>query len=217
MPLKGLMNLCPQDGNPYSNGAEGPRYTIDQVQKRPRRSPWELIPVDGVVVGRHQCRQRSVRESIPVDKGNGGPCLCSHTESVRGFYLPGWVGEDTTLSQIIQMVSDAAATKAPIAKVADRVSGIFVPAVISIAVVTTLIWLLLGYDVGFALARRNLCTGDLLPLCLGLATPVAIMVGNGGAPSMASYSKVPFPWRTLAGPRLSSWTRRAPLQQGSPR
>ena len=138
--------------------------------------------MDGVVVeGTSAVNESALTgESIPVDKGAGDP-VSAATLNQSGFLTcrATRVGEDTTLSQIIQMVSDAAATKAPIAKVADKVSGIFVPAVISIAVVVTLIWLLLGYDVGFALARGISVLVISCPCALGLATPVAIMVGNG--------------------------------------
>ncbi len=119
-------------------------------------------------------------ESIPVDK-NPGDCVSAATVNQSGFISceATRVGEDTTLSQIIQMVSDAAATKAPIAKIADRVSGVFVPTVITIAVVTTIVWLLAGQSFGYALARGISVLVISCPCALGLATPVAIMVGNG--------------------------------------
>lgn len=181
--LKGLMNLAPKTATLIRNGAEV-TVPIDQVQKEDLFvvRPGETIPVDGVVVeGTSAVNESALTgESIPVDKATGDP-VSAATLNQSGFLTcrATRVGEDTTLSQIIQMVSDAAATKAPIAKVADRVSGIFVPAVISIAVVTTLIWLLLGYDVGFALARGISVLVISCPCALGLATPVAIMVGNG--------------------------------------
>ena len=181
--LKGLMNLAPKTATLIRNGAEV-TVPIDQVQKEDLFvvRPGETIPVDGVVVeGTSAVNESALTgESIPVDKETGDS-VSAATLNQSGFLTcrATRVGEDTTLSQIIQMVSDAAATKAPIAKVADRVSGIFVPAVISIAVVTTLIWLLLGYDVGFALARGISVLVISCPCALGLATPVAIMVGNG--------------------------------------
>ena len=124
-------------------------------------------------------------ESIPVDK-TVGDSVSAATMNQSGFLKVKRteIGEDTTLSQIIQMVSDAAATKAPIAKVADRVSGVFVPAVIGIATVTTLIWLIAGQTIGFALARGIAVLVISCPCALGLATPVAIMVGNGMVQSM---------------------------------
>ncbi len=126
------------------------------------------------------------------------------------------VGQDTTLSQIIRMVSDAAATKAPIAKIADKVSGVFVPAVISIAAVTTAVWLLLGHPVGYALARGISVLVISCPCALGLATPVAIMVGSGLGPKTASCSKPPLPWRKRAGCRSWLWTKPAPSPAASP-
>ena len=144
--------------------------------------PGEAIPVDGVVLEGSSAVDESALtgESIPVDKAVGDKVSAATTN--QSGYLQcraTRVGEDTTLAQIIRMVSDAAATKAPIAKIADTVSGFFVPAVISIAVVTTLVWLLLGRDVGYALARGISVLVISCPCALGLATPVAIMVGNG--------------------------------------
>ena len=181
--LKGLMQLAPKTATLLREGKEV-TVPIDQVEKEALFvvRPGETIPVDGVVVeGTSAVNESALTgESIPVDKG-AGDSVSAATLNQSGFLTcrATRVGEDTTLSQIIQMVSDAAATKAPIAKVADKVSGIFVPAVISIAVVVTLIWLLLGYDVGFALARGISVLVISCPCALGLATPVAIMVGNG--------------------------------------
>ena len=144
--------------------------------------PGENIPVDGVVLeGNSAVNEAALTgESIPVDK-NPGDAVSAATVNQSGFIRceATRVGEDTTLSQIIKMVSDAAATKAPIAKIADRVSGVFVPAVISIAVVTTIVWLLTGKEFGYALARGISVLVISCPCALGLATPVAIMVGNG--------------------------------------
>ena len=157
---------------------------IEQVQKGDIFvvRPGENIPVDGVVLEGSSAVNESALtgESIPVDKAAGDK-VSAATANQSGFLRceATRVGEDTTLAQIIRMVSDAAATKAPIAKVADTVSGFFVPAVISIAVVTTVVWLLLGRELGYALARGISVLVISCPCALGLATPVAIMVGNG--------------------------------------
>ena len=157
---------------------------IEQVQKDDIFvvRPGESIPVDGVVLdGASAVNEAALTgESLPVDKV-AGDTVSAATVNQSGFLRcrATRVGEDTTLSQIIQMVSDAAATKAPIAKIADRVSGVFVPAVIAIAAVTTAVWLLLGQSVGFALARGISVLVISCPCALGLATPVAIMVGSG--------------------------------------
>ena len=181
--LKSLMKLAPKtavvirDGRETEVGIEQVRIG-DQFVVR----PGENIPVDGIVIEGISAVNESALtgESIPVDKEKGDS-VSAATLNQSGFLRceATRVGEDTTLSQIIQMVSDAAATKAPIAKVADRVSGIFVPAVIGIAVVTIFIWLLAGENVGFALARGISVLVISCPCALGLATPVAIMVGNG--------------------------------------
>ena len=158
--------------------------SIDQVRKGDVFvvRPGENIPVDGTVLEGVSAVNESALtgESIPVDKNPGDP-VSAATVNQSGFLKceATRVGEDTTLSQIIQMVSDAAATKAPIAKIADRVSGVFVPAVIAIAAVTILVWLLTGQTIGFALARGISVLVISCPCALGLATPVAIMVGNG--------------------------------------
>lgn len=181
--LKGLMKLAPKTATLLRNGQEV-KVPIEQVQAGDIFvvRPGENIPVDGVVEEGSSAVNESALtgESIPVDK-EAGDSVSAATLNQSGFLRcrATRVGEDTTLSQIIQMVSDAAATKAPIAKIADKVSGVFVPVVITIAVVTTAVWLLLGHDVGFSLARGISVLVISCPCALGLATPVAIMVGNG--------------------------------------
>src|SRR5699024_3937673 len=181
--LKSLMKLAPKTATVVRDGVET-ELSIDQVQKGDIFvvRPGENIPVDGVVLEGHSAVNESALtgESIPVDKG-AGDAVSAATLNQSGFIKcqATRVGEDTTLSQIIQMVSDAAATKAPIAKVADKVSGVFVPTVITIAVITTVVWLLLGQTFGYALARGISVLVISCPCALGLATPVAIMVGNG--------------------------------------
>ena len=181
--LKGLMKLAPKTAVILVNGKET-TVAIEQVKKGDVFvvKPGESIPVDGVVVKGHSAVNESALtgESIPVDKVEGD-AVSAATINQSGYLEceATRVGEDTTLSQIIQMVSDAAATKAPIAKVADKVSGVFVPAVITIALVTTVIWLLLKETIGFALARGISVLVISCPCALGLATPVAIMVGSG--------------------------------------
>ena len=181
--LKGLMKLAPKTATVIRNGSEEV-VSIEQVRKGDMFvvKPGENIPVDGIVLeGTSAVNESALTgESIPVDK-NAGDAVSAATLNQSGYLRceASRVGEDTTLSQIIQMVSDAAATKAPIAKVADRVSGVFVPAVIAIAIVTLIVWLLAGQTVGFALARAISVLVISCPCALGLATPVAIMVGNG--------------------------------------
>lgn len=181
--LKGLMKLAPQTAVVLNEGRET-EVPIEQVKKGDIFvvRPGENIPVDGVVVeGNSAVNEAALTgESIPVDKTEGDR-VSAATQNQSGFIKceATRVGEDTTLSQIIRMVSDAAATKAPIAKVADKVSGVFVPAVIGIAIVTTLVWLFVGESIGFALARGISVLVISCPCALGLATPVAIMVGNG--------------------------------------
>ena len=181
--LKSLMKLAPKTAVVVRNGEEV-TVGIEQVQKGDVFvvRPGENIPVDGIVLeGNSAVNEAALTgESIPVDK-TVGDSVSAATVNQSGFIRceATRVGEDTTLSQIIQMVSDAAATKAPIAKVADRVSGVFVPTVITIAVITTIVWLLAGQSVGFALARGISVLVISCPCALGLATPVAIMVGNG--------------------------------------
>ena len=185
--LKSLMKLAPKTATLLRDGKEQ-EVSIDQVRRGDQFvvRPGENIPVDGIVLEGNSAVDEAALtgESIPVDKAEGDK-VSAATMNQSGFLRceATRVGEDTTLSQIIQMVSDAAATKAPIAKVADKVSGVFVPAVISIAVVTMIVWLLVGEPVGFALARGISVLVISCPCALGLATPVAIMVGNGICPT----------------------------------
>ena len=181
--LKGLMNLAPKTAIVIKNGVET-EVSVAEVKKgdvfilRPGRA----VPVDGVVLDGSSAVDESTLtgESIPVDK-EAGDTVSAGTLNQSGYIRceASRVGEDTTLSQIIKMVSDAAATKAPIAKVADKVSGVFVPVVIAIAFITFFIWMLVGQTVGFALARAVSVLVISCPCALGLATPVAIMVANG--------------------------------------
>ena len=181
--LKSLMKLAPKTANLLRDGTEM-TVPIEQVQTGDIFvvRPGENVPVDGIVLEGSSAVNESALtgESIPVDKAEGDK-VSAATTNQSGFLRcqATRVGEDTTLSQIIKMVSDAAATKAPIAKIADTVSGFFVPAVISIAVITTIVWLLLGRELGYALARGISVLVISCPCALGLATPVAIMVGNG--------------------------------------
>lgn len=181
--LRSLMDLAPKTATLVVNGMETV-VGVEQVKKGDLFvvRPGESIPVDGIVVDGHSAVNESALtgESIPVDKETGDR-VSGATLNQSGFLRceATRVGQDTTLSQIIQMVSDAAATKAPIAKVADRVSGVFVPVVIAIALLTTLVWMLAGQPFGFALARGISVLVISCPCALGLATPVAIMVGNG--------------------------------------
>lgn len=181
--LKSLMQLAPKTATVVRDGVEQ-EISVDAVKKGDIFvvRPGENIPVDGEIIDGTTAVNESALtgESIPVDKQKGD-AVSAATVNQSGFIKcrATRVGEDTTLSQIIQMVSDAAATKAPIAKIADRVSGVFVPAVITIAVITIIAWLIAGETVGFALARGISVLVISCPCALGLATPVAIMVGNG--------------------------------------
>ena len=181
--LKGLMKLAPKTAVIEKDGVET-TVPIAQVKKGDIFvvRPGENIPVDGIVLEGSSAVNESALtgESIPVDKA-AGDLVSAATLNQSGFIRceASRVGEDTTLSQIIKMVSDAAATKAPIAKIADKVSGVFVPAVITIAIITTIGWLLAGETMAFALARGISVLVISCPCALGLATPVAIMVGNG--------------------------------------
>ncbi|MBQ4644154.1 MAG: heavy metal translocating P-type ATPase [Clostridia bacterium] len=181
--LKSLMNLAPKTATILKDGIEV-EIPIEQVQKGNIFvvRPGEQISVDGIILDGHSAVDESALtgESIPVDKSVGDK-VSGGTINQSGFIKCEAlrVGEDTTLSQIIKMVSDAAATKAPVAKIADKVSGIFVPVVITIAVVATIVWLISGQSFGYALARGISVLVISCPCALGLATPVAIMVGNG--------------------------------------
>ncbi|MDE7394670.1 MAG: heavy metal translocating P-type ATPase, partial [Clostridiales bacterium] len=182
--LKGLMKLAPKTAVIVRDGQEV-TVPVEQVKKGDVYvvRPGENVPVDGVVLEGNSAVDESTLtgESIPVDKA-AGSTVSAGTLNQSGFIRceATRVGEDTTLSQIIQMVSDAAATKAPIAKIADKVSGVFVPAVMGIALVTFIVWLFVGhFVVGYALARAISVLVISCPCALGLATPVAVMVGNG--------------------------------------
>lgn len=181
--LKSLMQLAPKTAVLLENGKER-TVPIEQVMCGMEFAvrPGEHVPVDGVILEGSSALDESALtgESVPVDKTVGDP-VSAATVNTSGYLRcrATRVGEDTTLSQIIQMVSDAAATKAPIAKIADRVSGVFVPVVMAIALVTTVVWLLTGQSFGYALARGISVLVISCPCALGLATPVAIMVGNG--------------------------------------
>ena len=181
--LKGLMKLAPKTAVLYKDGKEV-EVPIEQVKKGDIFvvKPGDNVPVDGVIIeGNSAINEAALTgESIPVDK-EVGDGVSAATTNTSGFIKceATRVGEDTTLSQIIQMVSDAAATKAPIAKIADKVAGIFVPTVITISVITFIIWMFINQDVGYALARAISVLVISCPCSLGLATPVAIMVGNG--------------------------------------
>ena len=183
--LKGLMKLAPKTATLYKDGTEIivpiDRVVIGDIFVV---RPGESIPVDGTVVSGNSAVDESTLtgESIPVDK-EAGDLVCAGTLNQSGYIRceASRVGKDTTLSQIIQMVSDAASTKAPIAKIADKVSGVFVPTVILISVLTVIAWLVLGQNIGFALARGIAVLVISCPCALGLATPVAIMVGNSVA------------------------------------
>ncbi|MBQ4139794.1 MAG: heavy metal translocating P-type ATPase [Clostridia bacterium] len=181
--LRSLMKLAPKTATVVRNGSEV-SVGIEEVRRGDVFvvKPGESVPVDGIIIDGHSAIDESALtgESIPVEKDIGDR-VSAATINRSGFIKCEAlrVGEDTTISQIIKMVSDAAATKAPIAKIADKVSGAFVPAVISIAAVVLVIWLMLGESVGFALARAISVLVISCPCALGLATPVAIMVGNG--------------------------------------
>ena len=219
--LKGLMKLAPKTATLLRDGAEI-TVPIEQVAKGDIFvvRPGENIPVDGIVCEGNSAVDESTLtgESIPVDKAEGSS-VSAGTLNQSGFLRceATRVGEDTTLSQIIQMVSDAAATKAPIAKVADKVSGVFVPAVIAIAVVTVIVWLLVGQTLGFALARGIAVLVISCPCALGLATPVAIMVGNGMGAKNGILFKTAVSLEETGKAQIVALDKTGTITQGEPR
>ena len=219
--LKGLMKLAPKTATLLRDGVET-TVPIEQVVKGDIFvvRPGENIPVDGIVCEGTSAVDESTLtgESIPVDK-SAGSMISAGTLNQSGFLRceATRVGEDTTLSQIIQMVSDAAATKAPIAKVADKVSGVFVPAVIAIAVVTVIVWLIAGQTVGFALARGIAVLVISCPCALGLATPVAIMVGNGMGAKNGILFKTAVSLEETGKVQIVALDKTGTITQGQPR
>ena len=219
--LKSLMKLAPKTASLLVDGAEQ-TVGIEQVQVGDIFvvRPGENIPVDGVILEGHTAVNESALtgESIPVDKVEGDQ-VSAATVNQSGYVRcrATRVGQDTTLSQIIKMVSDAAATKAPIAKVADKVSGVFVPAVISIAVVTTIVWLLLGETFGNALARGISVLVISCPCALGLATPVAIMVGNGMGAKNGILFKTAVSLEETGKTEIVALDKTGTITQGEPR
>ena len=219
--LKGLMKLAPKTATLLRDGMEI-TVPIEQVAKGDVFvvRPGENIPVDGTVLEGNSAVDESTLtgESIPVDKA-AGSMVSAGTLNRSGFLRceATRVGEDTTLSQIIQMVSDAAATKAPIAKVADKVSGVFVPAVIAIAAVTIIVWLLAGQTVGFALARGISVLVISCPCALGLATPVAIMVGSGMGAKNGILFKTAVSLEKAGKTQIVALDKTGTITQGEPR
>ena len=219
--LKGLMKLAPQTATLLVDGQERtvPIGDVKQGDLFVVR-PGENIPVDGVVLEGHSAVNESALtgESIPVDKTEGD-AVSAATVNQSGFLRcqATRVGEDTTLSQIIRMVSDAAATKAPIAKVADRVSGVFVPVVIAIALIATAVWLATGADFGYALARGISVLVISCPCALGLATPVAIMVGNGKGAKNGILFKTAVSLEEAGKVRLVALDKTGTITTGQPR
>ncbi|MCI9073940.1 MAG: heavy metal translocating P-type ATPase [Lachnospiraceae bacterium] len=219
--LKGLMNLAPKTATLLREGEEiiVPAFQVKRGDCFVVR-PGENIPVDGVVLEGNSAVDESTLtgESIPVDKA-AGDRISAGTLNQSGFIRceAVRVGEDTTLSQIIQMVSDAAATKAPIAKVADKVSGIFVPVVILIAFITTVAWLLAGQGAGFALARGISVLVISCPCALGLATPVAIMVGNGLGARNGILFKTAMSLEETGKTRIVALDKTGTITRGEPR
>ena len=219
--LKGLMKQAPKTATLDREGTEI-TVPIEQVAKGDVFvvRPGENIPVDGIVVDGNSAVDESTLtgESIPVDK-TVGSAVSAGTLNQSGFIRceATRVGEDTTLSQIIQMVSDAAATKAPIAKVADKVSGVFVPAVIAIAVITVIAWLVVGKTVGFALARGISVLVISCPCALGLATPVAIMVGNGMGAKNGILFKTAVSLEKTGKTHIVALDKTGTITQGEPR
>lgn len=218
--LKGLMRLASQTATVLRGGAEV-TVPIEQVARGDQFvvRPGENIPVDGIVLEGNSAVDEGALtgESIPVDKAVGDR-ISAGTLNQSGFIRceATRVGEDTTLSQIIQMVSDAAATKAPIAKVADKVSGVFVPAVITIAFITIVVWLLLGQTTGFALARGISVLVISCPCALGLATPVAIMVGNGMGAKNGILFKTAVSLEEAGKTRIVALDKTGTITQGEP-
>ena len=219
--LKGLMKLAPQTATLLVDGQERtvPIGDVKQGDLFVVR-PGENIPVDGVVLEGHSAVNESALtgESIPVDKAEGD-AVSAATVNQSGFLRcqATRVGEDTTLSQIIRMVSDAAATKAPIAKVADRVSGVFVPVVIAIALIATAVWLATGADFGYALARGISVLVISCPCALGLATPVAIMVGNGKGAKNGILFKTAVSLEEAGKVRVVALDKTGTISTGQPR
>ena len=219
--LKGLMKLAPKTAT-LVRGGEEITVPIEQVAKGDVFvvRPGESIPVDGTVIEGSSAVDESTLtgESIPVDK-TVGSAVSAGTLNRSGFLRceATRVGEDTTLSQIIQMVSDAAATKAPIAKVADKVSGVFVPTVIVIAVITVIAWLIVGQTVGFALARGISVLVISCPCALGLATPVAIMVGNGMGAKNGILFKTAVSLEKTGKTQIVALDKTGTITQGEPR
>ena len=218
--LKGLMKLAPKTAVIFVDGEEK-EVPVEQVKKDDIFvvRPGESIPVDGVITEGESAVDESALtgESIPVDK-NVGDEVSAATINQAGFIRcrASRVGEDTTLSQIIKMVSDAAATKAPIAKIADKVSGVFVPAVISIAVITLIVWLILGKTVGGSLARAISVLVISCPCALGLATPVAIMVGNGVGAKNGILFKTAVSLEETGKVRIVALDKTGTITQGEP-
>ena len=219
--LKSLMKLAPKTATLLRDGTEV-TVPIEQVQKEDIFvvRPGENIPVDGIVLEGSSAVNESALtgESIPVDKAVGDS-VSAATTNQSGFLRceATRVGEDTTLSQIIKMVSDAAATKAPIAKVADRVSGVFVPTVIALAILTTAVWLLCGQSIGFALARGISVLVISCPCALGLATPVAIMVGNGLGAKNGILFKTAVSLEETGKTEIVALDKTGTITQGEPR
>ena len=219
--LKGLMKLAPKTATLLRDGVEI-TVPIEQVAKGDVFvvRPGENIPVDGTVLEGDSAVDESslTGEGIPVDKA-AGSMVSAGTLNQSGFLRceATRVGEDTTLSQIIQMVSDAAATKAPIAKVADKVSGIFVPAVIAISAITVIVWLITGQTPGFALARGISVLVISCPCALGLATPVAIMVGNGMGAKNGILFKTAVSLEETGKARIVALDKTGTITQGAPR
>ena len=219
--LRSLMKLAPQTATLVRGGQE---ITVPIAQVRRGDvfvvRPGESIPVDGVVLEGESAVNESALtgESIPVDKAVGDS-VSAATTNQSGFLRceATRVGEDTTLSQIIKMVSDAAATKAPIAKVADRVSGVFVPTVIALAILTTAVWLLCGQSIGFALARGISVLVISCPCALGLATPVAIMVGNGLGAKNGILFKTAVSLEETGKTEIVALDKTGTITQGEPR